>query len=307
MWQRSRSPFVGEQHVEVELLGERPVHAEARRVERDGLGGVVGRANDLRVPPDPAAADVASARRPRPPDPVVLREMERQGQAVHAPAHDRDVVARRELGGRGTGDDGRAPSRASSSAASVADAVLEVRQRACAGTRGNDGGRVSASTSRRRGRPRLDRSAAAGKLQLREPREGIGRHPRPQEERGAIRRRRRGRSRRRSGGHRAVERRPRALAHEQRLARREAERPGDVPGAHEGSSPAADTEHGEDRRWPTAELRHGGSPLGVLERRRTRARGVARPSRRSGKTPSTARIQPRPIAPHERARALAPR
>ena len=80
-----------EQQVEVELLREALVELHARVVEARALGRLVVRAQDRRVAPGRARADVALLEHRDIGDPV-LSQVVRGGQAVRAAADDDDVV-----------------------------------------------------------------------------------------------------------------------------------------------------------------------------------------------------------------------
>ena len=84
--------------VEVELLAERAPDPQARLVQRDVLGRVVVRADDLRVPSRRAGADVAGLEDRDVADPVTRREVVGERQPVHAAPDDHDVVVRLRLG-----------------------------------------------------------------------------------------------------------------------------------------------------------------------------------------------------------------
>src|SRR5207244_1374266 len=79
--------------VEVELLAERAPDPQAGLVQRDVLRGVVVGADDLRVPPRGAGADVAGLEHGDVADPLTGREVVGERQAVHPTADDHDVVA----------------------------------------------------------------------------------------------------------------------------------------------------------------------------------------------------------------------
>ena len=73
------------------------VELDALAVERRALGRAVVRADDRRVPPGRARADVRAARGRDVLDAVVLREVVRGREAVRAAADDHDVVAALQL------------------------------------------------------------------------------------------------------------------------------------------------------------------------------------------------------------------
>ena len=85
-------PVLREHHVEVEVGGELLVELDALRVERGALGRAVVRADDRRVPPGRARADVALLEDRDVGDAVVDREVVRGREAVRAAADDDDVV-----------------------------------------------------------------------------------------------------------------------------------------------------------------------------------------------------------------------
>ena len=97
MWHRSSLPCVENSTLKSSSWRERAVHPEARRVERHGLGRVVVGAHDLGVASAAAAADVVALEHGDVADAVVLGEVERERQPVHAAAHDHHVVARLQL------------------------------------------------------------------------------------------------------------------------------------------------------------------------------------------------------------------
>ena len=92
--------LLGEEEVEVELDAEPLVELHARPVELGALGRAVVRADDGRVAPGSARADVALLEDGHVRDAVVLGQVVRGREAVRAAADDDDVVAILQLGAR---------------------------------------------------------------------------------------------------------------------------------------------------------------------------------------------------------------
>jgi hypothetical protein len=80
-----------------ELLRQPSEAGEAGGVQRDRLRRVVVRAEDLRVPPAPAAADVGTLEHGDIPDAMFGGEVIRERQPVHPASDDHDVVGRSQL------------------------------------------------------------------------------------------------------------------------------------------------------------------------------------------------------------------
>src|SRR5439155_6035974 len=90
-------PLLREQEVEVQLCAEPFVELYASAVELGSLGRAVVRADDRRIAPGRAGADVALLEDGDVGDAVVLREVVGGREPVRAPADDHDVVALLQL------------------------------------------------------------------------------------------------------------------------------------------------------------------------------------------------------------------
>ena len=286
--------LVGEQDVEVELLGERPVHPQARLVQGDGLGRVVVGAEHLGVATRCARAKVGAFEDGDVADAVDLREVVREREAVHAAADDHHVVAGPELALLEEPDLPQQTGHRSSSRAVGLDALAYVR-RHHRGHEQIDPVPVDQDPHAHPG-DLPDEGARHRELELGQAREGLAR-PRPIERVRAPavrdvehdRVRVQPHDRRRHG-------RLRNVADERDLAGRDAARAGEVahPVARLGRG-----EHARHRRRPGPELSHGPSCL------RGRRTGSARPGR--PRAPLGARSGTRPgLAGSTRARSLDP-